>query len=85
MITVSAVEFEALLAKAEVLFQEAVYAGYLAMKSGLGIDNVVCTIKPIYCALEALRGYKTGEFEPAEFYNVLDADEVSKIFNLING
>ncbi len=84
MITVTAVEYNQLLESAEEKFKNAVYRMDHSMKSGNTIVKAAKVLKPMLCALEALRGYRTGKFETAEYYNVIDADDLSKIINLFN-
>lgn len=82
MITVKKEEYNSLVASSENILVSKCKLALDKLKKGEDIDNVSLSVS--YCNLITLRGYKTSEFNPEEYFNVLDPVHVVKSYSNIN-
>lgn len=84
MITVKKSEHESKVVVArEVLKQRAWYA-LCDLERGSDLRNVYKPLMICFCNLRSLQNYKTGEFQPEEYFNVLSSASETSIYSNIN-
>lgn len=54
------------------------------LERGASIRDVYKSLSVSHCHLEAIRNYKTGEFQPEEHFNVLSPESETSIYSNIN-
>lgn len=84
MITLTKEEHSVALATAEATFLVKAYDACQELKRGEDIDRISTPLGVAYCNLLLLENYKTGEFDPAEYFNVVSPYGASKSFSNVN-
>lgn len=84
MITVRKDELEKMVASAEATLMLKALDANEQLKRGEDIANVQLSVNVAHSNLLALQNYDTVEYDPAEFYNLLDPMSVSKIYSNTN-
>lgn len=84
MITVTKSEHELMVSAAEATLMVKAYSACQLLKKGEDIDRLSQPLSVAYCSLVSLENYRTGNFDSAEYFNVISPYGASKSFSNVN-
>lgn len=84
MITITKQEHENMVASAEATLIAKCLSANSAMKRGEDVAALSKQLSVAYCNLISLENYKTSEFNPEEYFNIMDGYFVSKSYSNVN-
>lgn len=84
MITVTQQEHKDMVASAEATLIAKCLNALCSLKKGEDVDVLSQPISVAYCNLISLEVYKTSEFDPESYFNVMDPTHLSGSFSNVN-
>lgn len=84
MLTVTSNERDAMVASAEKILMDKSWSSFVFLERGGEVKSVNLDLSIAYCNLIAMENYKTGRFDPAEYFNVVDSDGFSGMYSEVN-
>lgn len=84
MLTITSQEYSELLVSSEKILVDKAKKALSDLKKGRDISDVFLTLCSANANLQAIKHYRTGKFDPSEYYNNVSPLQISGMYSNIN-